>query len=227
MSFRTPGRISEMTATTPYEPPDGAVKIRPYRATDHDAVYEICVRTADAGQDARGQYSTDDLMPDLFAGPYVYLEPELAFVLADQVDGVDRAVGYVLGTADTARFVREYRAVWIPLLADRYPRPPDPPRTPEEGLLAGHYRPEDRLQPELVDYPAHLHIDLLPDYQGRGYGRALIETWLAAAAKAGAPAVFLGMYESNTRARLFYDRLGFHEIPVANGWGLHLGRSTS
>ncbi len=212
---------------TPSQRPDDGPRIRPYRQSDHDAVYEICVRTADAGQDARGQYSTDDLMPDLFAGPYLHLAPDLAFVLADQVDGVERAVGYVLGAADTAEFVRAYRAVWIPLLADRYPYPPDPPRTPEEQLLAGHYRPEGRLRPELVDYPAHLHVDLLPEYQGGGHGRALIETWLAAADKAGASAVFLEMDPANTRARGFYHRLGFQEIPVVDGWGLHLGRSTT
>jgi hypothetical protein len=48
-----------------------ALRIRRYQDGDHDAVYDICVRTADAGGDARGKYRTDDLMPDLFAGPYV------------------------------------------------------------------------------------------------------------------------------------------------------------
>jgi ribosomal protein S18 acetylase RimI-like enzyme len=213
-----------MAATTSADRPARGPTIRPYRVSDRDAVYEICVRTADAGQDARGQYSTDDLMPDLFAGPYVYLEPELAFVLAD---ADDRPAGYVLGTADTARFVRRYHEVWIPMLAERYPRPPDPARTAEELLLAGHYRPEDRLRPELAQYPAHLHIDVLPEYQGAGHGRALMQTWLAAAAAAGATAVFLHMDPTNTRARAFYDRLGFRELQVADAWGIHLGRPTS
>ncbi len=61
----------------------GRLSIRRYRPEDRAAVYGICVRTADAGGDARGQYASDDLMPDLFAGPYVELEPELAFVLDD------------------------------------------------------------------------------------------------------------------------------------------------
>ena len=89
--------------------------IRPYRETDHAAVYDVCVRTADAGGDARGMYHTDDLMPDLFAGPYVFLEPDFAFVLDDG----NRAVGYVIGTPDTAAFARAYRARWIPRLARR------------------------------------------------------------------------------------------------------------
>ena len=50
--------------------------IRPYREADHAAVYDVCVRTADGGGDARGKYRSDDLMPDLFAGPYLFLEPE-------------------------------------------------------------------------------------------------------------------------------------------------------
>jgi hypothetical protein len=49
-----------------------AAVIRPYREADLGAVYDVCVRTADAGADARGKYRSDDLMPDLFAGPYVY-----------------------------------------------------------------------------------------------------------------------------------------------------------
>ena len=52
-----------------------ALTIRRYESSDHDAVYDICVRTADAGGDARGKYRGDDLMPDLFAGPYVFLDP--------------------------------------------------------------------------------------------------------------------------------------------------------
>ncbi len=200
------------------------LSIRRYRPDDRAAVYDICVRTADAGGDARGQYSSDDLMPDLFAGPYVELEPELAFVLDDGA----RAVGYVVGTADTARFVRAYRAEWIPRLADRYPPLAGPPVTPDEVMVDLHHRPERMLLPELAAYPAHLHIDLLPAYQGAGHGRRMLQTFLAAAAAAAAPAVHLGMVTANERARGFYDRLGFHEIPVPDPGPLtYLGRATA
>jgi len=198
--------------------------IRPYRPADRAAVYDICVRTADAGGDARGRYLSDDLLPDLYAGPYLRLEPGLAFVLADP----DRAVGYVLGTADTAGFVDAFRQRWTPLVADRYPRPPDPPGTPDEVLVEALYHPEWMLRPELAGYPAHLHIDLLPGYQGAGYGRRLVGTFLAAAARAGAGAVHLGVAQANVRARGFYDRLGFHEIAVPDAAGVtYLGRTTA
>ena len=197
--------------------------IRPYRPDDRAAVYDVCVRTADAGGDARGQWSTDDLMPDLFAGPYVDLEPERAFVLDDG----GSVVGYVIGTADTPAFVRTWRERWVPRLAARYPVPPDPPRTPEEEMLALGHRPERMLLPELAPWPAHLHIDLLPSHQRAGHGRALVDTFRAAAGAAGAPALHLGMVTTNRAARAFYDRLGFTEIAVPDpGPVTYLGITT-
>ena len=189
--------------------------IRPYREADLDAVYDVCVRTADGGADARGKYRSDDLMPDLFAGPYVFLEPDFAFVLDDG----RRAVGYVIGTPDTAAFVRAYRARWIPRLAGRYPVPPVPPvppDSPDDEMIALHYRPERLLWPGLAEYPAHLHIDLLPPFQGAGYGRALMETFYAAAARAGAAGVHVTVMAANVTAIGFYRRLGFRPLEAAD-----------
>ena len=64
-------------------------------------MFAICLRTAAGGGDATGVYSDDALMPEVFALPYVEYAPELAFVVDDGRDG--RAVGYVIGVADTRR----------------------------------------------------------------------------------------------------------------------------
>ncbi|MFJ7244646.1 GNAT family N-acetyltransferase [Kitasatospora sp. NPDC098652] len=198
--------------------------IRPYRPEDRGAVFDICMRTAEAGGDARGSYRDQDLLPNIFAAPYTELEPDLAFVL----DGGAGPVGYVLGTSDTPRFVREFRRTWLPVVADRHPLPAGEPTTPDEVMTALLHRPERMLVPEVADYPAHLHIDLLPDYQGRGHGRALLTELFAALAGAGAARVHLAMVTANTAARAFYDRMGFHEIPVADPGPLtYLGRATS
>ncbi|WP_041832092.1 GNAT family N-acetyltransferase [Actinoplanes sp. N902-109] len=198
--------------------------IRAYRPSDLDAVYDICVRTADAGGDARGQYSSDRLMGDIFAAPYVILEPEHGHILDD---GAGNAVGYVLGTADTPRFVTRYRDEWLPATADRYRRPHDPALTREDSMLRLHYNPERMIAPELADYPAHLHIDLLPDWQGRGFGRGLIGAFLDGVRAVGVERVHLGMSPANTGARAFYDRVGFRELPVGNPDVIFLGRETT
>jgi ribosomal protein S18 acetylase RimI-like enzyme len=199
--------------------------IRGYRPTDLDAVYDICVRTAEGGDGAVGVYQTDRVLGDIFAAPYVTKEPEHAHVLDD---GNGTAVGYILGTADTAGFVRWYRDTWIPATADRMPAPANPPRTPTDEMLGLHHWPERMLVRELADYPAHLHIDLLPEWQGKGWGRGLMTAFLAGMTEAGVPRVHLGMLTTNTSARAFYDRLGFHEIAVADaGPVTYLGIATN
>ncbi|MEU6035158.1 GNAT family N-acetyltransferase [Actinomadura sp. NPDC047616] len=196
---------------------------RPYRPGDRDAVYDVCVRTAHEGGDSRHIYPDLELMPSLFAGPYVHLEPELAFVLDDG----ERAVGYIVGTADTAAFVKEYRASWLPTLVERYPAPSGPPVTPSDAMIELMHDPERMLVPGLEAYPAHLHIDLLPEHQRQGHGRALMRAFLDALRRRNVPAVHLGMVTANTAARAFYDRLGFHEIPIADPGPLtYLGRGT-
>jgi len=216
-----------VTTAAPTSAPTRAhVTLRPYRPSDADDLYDVCVRTADAGGDARGQYASDRLMGDLFALPYATLEPDLAFV----VDDGTRVVGYVVGTADTPRFVERYRDEWIPALDGRYP--PAPPvltddATPDDVMHYLHEHPERLLVPEVTPYPAHLHIDLLPGFQGQGLGRRLLETFAAAAADAGADAVHVGMVTANTGARPFYDALGFHVIDVPDAGPLtYLGRAT-
>ena len=184
--------------------------VRRYEPRDLAAVYDICVRTADVGGDARGKYRSDDLVPDLFTGPYVFLEPDFAFVLDDG----NRAVGYVVGTPDTATFARAYRDRWIPRLADRYQVPASPALTPDDEMLALHYWPERMLWPGLSSYPAHLHIDLLPPFQHAGHGRRLMETFFAAVAQAGAVGVHVVVLAANVAALGFYDRLGFTRLRV-------------
>lgn len=195
--------------------------VRPYRPSDRSAVYDVCVRTADGGGDARGRWSTDDLMPDLFAGPYLMLEPDLAFVLDDG----GRVVGYVLGTADTARWAAAHRDRWLPTVAGRYPLPARP-TTDEDHMVDLLHHPERNVHAALADHPAHLHIDVLPSHQGQGWGRVLVRTFLAALRERGVAAVHLGMVPTNTRARAFYDRLGFSELPVGHADVTFLGIAT-
>ncbi|HET7017466.1 MAG TPA: GNAT family N-acetyltransferase [Streptosporangiaceae bacterium] len=197
--------------------------IRPYRAGDRDAVYDIAVRTGAAGQDARGRFSTDDLIGDIYAGAYLYLEPEHAYVL----DNGTRAVGYVIGTADTAGFVTAYRERWLPLMRRRYQPPADRPATDEEHKLAALFNPEIMLMDELESHPAHLHINLLPDYQGSGFGRKMVDTFLASVAAAGVTSCYLAVRPANTSALGFYTRLGWQRLSCGTDDAILMAKSTS
>ncbi|MBT0771572.1 GNAT family N-acetyltransferase [Kineosporia sp. J2-2] len=194
--------------------------VRAYRPADLPALYDICVRTGDAGQDARGLFSSDDLLGDVYAAPYAVLEPRFTFVLEDD----ERPVGYVLGTPDTTAFVGAWTQTWLPRFRQRHPGPHE---ARDQDVVRAGLHPERMIRPGLEDHPAHLHIDLLPQVQGQGFGRQLISRFLAAVHEAGAPAVHLGAAAANTGAIAFYHRLGFRPLPIDEPSVVYLGRPTA
>jgi ribosomal protein S18 acetylase RimI-like enzyme len=175
---------------------------------DRDAVYDICLRTADAGDDGTHLY-TDPLLPGhVWAGAYLALEPEHAFV----VDDVGRVIGYVLGALDSRAFEAELERAWWPALRARYPLD-DPATAPGDRIARDLIHHPARADEALVrDYPSHLHIDLLPVAQGRGDGRRLVDRLLGSLRADGSRGVHLGVSLRNVRAIGFYRALGFEEL---------------
>ena len=185
-------------------------RVRPFQPGDEPALAEICVRTADAGADATGILADDRLWGDLFVLPYVARHPELAWV----VEADDRRViGYIVATDDTDTFERWFRDEWWPAHAGRYERTG---ARQSELVRSGDKRGPGRIA-HAGEYPAHLHIDLLPEAQGAGLGRRLIETLLDALAYRGVPGLHLGVDPLNTGAAAFYERLGFARLPTDAG----------
>ncbi|WP_144874147.1 GNAT family N-acetyltransferase [Microbacterium sp. 1.5R] len=188
-------------------------RIRPYRPSDRAALYEVCVKTADAGKDATGIFSDDELWGDLFAVPYVERHPDLAWVVESDDE---RVIGYIVATDDTDAFQAWFRDEWWPALAAKYPRAADP-SSREEKMVEYGYRQAPGTDALAADHPAHLHIDLLPETQGQGLGRRLIETLFAELTRRGVSALHLGMDPKNTGAAAFYERLGMTPLPSAPG----------
>ncbi len=149
-------------------------------------------------------------MPDVFAGPYVDLQPELAFVVeSGGPESSGRVVGYVIAAADTRAFVDRVRSDWVSEFEAKY----CPPTLADAPIVAMGTDPERMLIPEVDEFPAHLHINLLPEVQGRGLGRVLIDRLRAELAARGIRGLHLTMDPDNLPARSFYDRLGFVELP--------------
>lgn len=205
-----------------------AFSIRPYEARDLKAAYGICLKTGDSGEDASELYDDPDILGHLYAGPYVTLEPELAFTLTSQEEGEEEVVGYILGAFDTERFSKRYRLEWLPPLQAELPDPTGNPEnwTLSERLYHRIHHPDLSKPVDLSTYPSHLHIDLLPRAQGQGWGRKLMETLLGELRRRGAAGVHLGLGASNRKAFEFYKRVGFEvlvEVPkeVYMGQALH------
>jgi ribosomal protein S18 acetylase RimI-like enzyme len=130
-----------------------------------------------------------------------------------------------VGTADSVAFAERYRREWLPGFAARHPLV-DPPTTPTENLVRVGHSPSHLIGPDHALFPAHLHIDLLPETQGQGWGRMLVRTLLDRLRAAGVPGVQLGVGELNVGAQAFYRRLGFAPLPSDPLDGTRLGIRT-
>jgi ribosomal protein S18 acetylase RimI-like enzyme len=190
------------------------VRIRACQPGDLDDLYRICLLTADGGQDATSLYSDPSLPGHVYAGPYPAFEPSLAFVAEDS-EGV---CGYVLGALDSRAFEERCERDWWPALRVRYPEPDSEARLSAQERFAIHdihhpWRAADDLAER---FPSHLHIDLLPRLQGRGFGRRMMATLTQALREKGSPGVHLLVGRGNQRAAGFYRHLGFTEFPVTD-----------
>jgi ribosomal protein S18 acetylase RimI-like enzyme len=188
------------------------VTIRSAVTTDRDALYDVCLRTGRAGEDATGLLEDGDLYGHVYAGQYLALEPDFAFV-AD-LDGVVH--GYVVGALDTAAFEVRCEREWWPMLRERYPLPAD--GTEVDRWLVGLIHQPYITDPLLTErYPSHLHINLLPAVQGAGHGARLIQALLQRLTAAGSTGVHLGVDRRNDHAIGFYEHLGFTRRDHDNG----------
>ncbi|OAF54545.1 hypothetical protein VC83_09176 [Pseudogymnoascus destructans] len=182
---------------------ESGIVIRPFNPApdswDEVAVSRICEITAPPNLRAiLAPAPSAPLAPYLWALPYVRLEPGTCFVLdasastgnADgDVTGTSSlvpasCVGYILCAPSTPSFVAAYEETYLLTLSPWWAAPP-PPSLPWEGatlgggMLQALHNPSSMLHsdfPELVEeYPAHLHIDILPAFQSKGLGAKMIE----------------------------------------------------
>lgn len=181
--------------------------IRPYKKSDLSKLYEICLKTGDSGKDATDLYKDPLLLGHFYSAPYAVIHPELTFILADN----DIPLGYILGTNDSELFYHESEKEWFPPLRKEYPLPEENDNTPDAKiirLIHKGYLPK----PELLSYPAHLHIDILPEGQGQCMGRKLIETFCNKLIEMKVNALHLEVGKRNTNAIKFYEKIGFKQI---------------
>lgn len=187
-------------------------RIRPFAAGDEPALAQICLLTADNGGDARGVLSDDGIWAEIFVLPYAARHPDLAFVVETD-DG--RVAGYVVCAPDTAQFEAWFRDEWWPRFAERWPRPGGG----RDGILDYAYQRGTAATLFAADYPAHLHIDLLPELQGQGWGRRLIDALVAELRSRGVTGLHLVASADNTAALAFYPRVGFTALASPDGLG--------
>ncbi|KAI0693600.1 acyl-CoA N-acyltransferase [Cytidiella melzeri] len=218
-------------ADTNASPPSPELFIRPTIPSDSPAVSRICLLTADAGVSAESLHSAGELPGLMYAEPYVHLPECHGFVLVDPSlpgkKGEGEAVGYVLVSFDTRGFEQSRLVDWFPPYWEKYPlsavdaevteSTPAHLRslTPQDKhYIRTIHKPHTAEDTQIAFSPAHLHIDILPEYQRQGWGKKLIGRAVKyLKEEKGLDRLWLGMDPRNTNAKSFYARLGFQEIP--------------
>jgi len=192
--------------------------IRPYRAGDRDQVRHICFATGFMGDPVDWQWRDEASFADMFSSYYTDVEPESASVV--ELDG--RVAGYLLGCLDGQRAFDPAAVALRHVLRRGIAFRPGTAgivwRTAWDGvgdLARGRVRRDD-LDFRDARWPAHLHIDLLPEARGGGAGRRLVTGWLEHLRERSVPGCHLTTFAENAGALAFFRSTGFrlHGDPV-------------
>ena len=181
------------------------MRVRPARLDDLPAVYAIC---DELGMVAEAQPRTRELLGHVYAGPYIVAPATRSVVVVDEL-GV---AGYLLCATDTAAFTAWCESSWWPGLRADYPRAAVGRAVADQEVVDLIHAPPTASSRVAAEYPAHLHIDMLPRVRGRGLGSRLIRDLLVDLSHRGIPGVHLDVASNNTRAIALYSRLGFAEL---------------
>jgi GNAT superfamily N-acetyltransferase len=189
--------------------------LRSAQDSDLDALYAISLATGFAGADAAYLHEDGKLLGHIYSAPYARLEPEFALVIEDDV-GV---AGFAVGVTDTESWEARLEREWWPDLRMQYPDPSGEPGdwSADQKRCAMIHHPEQTPTNIALEYPAHMHLNLLPRLQHQGLGAVLLRAWLELARDRGAPAVHVGINRANVRALRFWARHTFQPLTADGG----------
>ncbi|MBX6766349.1 MAG: GNAT family N-acetyltransferase [Actinomadura rubrobrunea] len=188
------------------------VKIRTFTERDRPVLQALFTR-ARKGSPSDSLWGHDESEAAVYLRPYMDLEPG-SLLLA--IDGA-RVIGYLAGCLDSAAFpsevarvdqaIRRYRPFLRPRSAGFFAR----------GLVDVAWAALRRA-PVAGDFhdprwPAHLHINVVPEARGSGAADRLMDHWLERVTDHGVAGCHLQTVAENTRAVRFFKRKGF----VAHG----------
>jgi ribosomal protein S18 acetylase RimI-like enzyme len=202
------GRLGEVASS--------GVVLRPYRAEDAERIRLVCHQTGFMGEPVGWLWRDRASFAALFCDWWMSHRPES--VLVAELDGV--VAGYLLGCEDSRRVAHEGRTFFRHFVRRGCALRPGTAgvmwRMLGDGTLDGF---RGRLPARVWDerWPAHLHVDLLPECRRRGVGRHLVTAWLGSLRERGVPGCHLQTTAENVRAVAFFEAMGFDKHgPPAN-----------
>lgn len=207
------------------------ILIRKCTKKDKKGVVNVCYHTGYFGEDAEGHFQDKKLFGLMFCSYYPIFEPHNSFVAVVKNYGSEKIVAYTLSTLDSKfqEKIFKKRILWKLLLRSFL-------------ITSWRYFHDFKLELQFLmnllrfknlgggvsefynEYPAHLHIDILEEFQHRGIGTKLISALETHLKKMKIKGVCLGTSERNNKAIPFYKKNGYKILKSWRGidfWPVH------
>ena len=187
------------------------ITIRSFKNSDIQGILKICYRTGYMGESLHNRDIFNDvkLFGYLFCIYYPYYEPDNVFLAVDQNDKI---VGYIMGTDNSKKQEDMFKRKMVLKIAIRallytswkY-------RESFKALMFFIKNLSLKSQPKNLykEYPAHLHMNVLPEYQHMGIGSKLINVFEKHIKEKGVQGIHLRTSNNNIKALPFYEKKGY------------------
>ncbi len=170
-------------------------EIRKYEEKDFEGVRYACLNSDGGGMSDE----MCEFVLHIFCDYYIEKEPENCFVLSD--DG--KAVGYVICAENFKKFKAVFDSEYV-VQVNHF----------DAGMIKWANEAYLLHEKYADAYPAHLHIDILPEYQRSGWGGKLIKALFEHLKNKGVNGVMLTTGTGNETANKFYKKYGFEELEI-------------
>ncbi len=178
------------------------ITVRPYNKKDFRYVQDICLATSWLAEEDTP--TNRAMLCAMFCDYYLDNQGEFCFVA---VDDNDVPVGYILCSADCDDYHDKMTELYLPLVRKI------------SGTQFFKWNAEVKLQERYSrqGYTAHLHVDILPDFQHQGVGTQLIQSLEKHLKEKFVEGIYLICGSKNESARAFYEKNGYEDIDYITG----------
>lgn len=173
--------------------------IRPYEEKDKENVRFICLNSEGECKMTKNEQK---YILTTYCDYYIENEGRNCFVA---VDDNDTAIAYIICTEDYDSYKVVFDKEYVPRI--------------DESMIVWGFNAQKgalgstKLQDKYKkDFPAHLHIDVLPEYHRQGIGHKLVDALSAHLKLKGVCGVMLTVGAGNERGQAFYRKYGFEFI---------------
>ncbi|MDU4694230.1 MAG: GNAT family N-acetyltransferase [Paenibacillus sp.] len=136
---------------------------------------------------------------------FLVTEPQNCYVL--EHPDTQKVVGYIVCATDTIAYENEFEKTYFPKLKNRlHELETQGFEYVEENRKLLFFKRIQEKGFDVSDYPAHLHINILPEYQRSGYGGMLLSAFEENLRTRCVHGYHLGTGANNTKGLSFYNK---------------------